>query len=200
MSKKIDARGLECPQPVILTKKALEDNNNVTVIVDNEAARENVRRMGKSVGADPVVEEMGNDEYRIHISKKNGTGLLEKPAKEIKPVSDDADLPVIVISSDKMGRGDDELGQILMRSFIHTVIEQDEIPGALIFFNTGVKLIVNDSPVIDDIRELEKNGAEILVCGTCTNYFNIEEIGAGTISNMYDITNKMTGARRLIMP
>jgi len=108
---------------------------------------------------------------------------------------------VIAISSDRMGRGNDELGYVLIRSFIHTVLTLEPLPDTIIFYNTGVKLTVKDSDVIDDLRQLEKAGVAILICGTCTNYFGIlNELGAGVISNMYDIASTMAAAGRLITP
>lgn len=108
---------------------------------------------------------------------------------------------VIVISSEQMGRGNDELGRVLMRSFIHTLLTLDPLPDTVIFYNTGVNLTVNDSEVIDDLRKLEGIGVSLLICGTCTNYFGIsEKLGAGSISNMYDIASIMAVAGRLIIP
>jgi len=100
-----------------------------------------------------------------------------------------------------MGRGNDELGYVLIRSFIHTLLTLNPLPDTIIFYNTGVKLAVRDSEVLDDLKQLEEAGTSILVCGTCTNYFAISDtLGVGCISNMYDITSIMGGAGRLIMP
>ena len=108
---------------------------------------------------------------------------------------------VLVISEDRMGRGNDELGYVLIRGFLHTLLEIDHQPDTSIFYNTGVKLTINDSEVIEDLKSLENLGIEILVCGTCTNYFEItEQVAAGSISNMYDIATRMSEAARLIMP
>jgi selenium metabolism protein YedF len=100
-----------------------------------------------------------------------------------------------------MGRGNDELGHVLMRSFVHTLLTLDPLPEALIFYNTGVKLTVKDSEVLDDLKKIEASGVSILVCGTCLNYFGISgDLACGIVSNMYDITSSMAAAGRLVIP
>ena len=126
---------------------------------------------------------------------------MEKDADTIPHESCNAASLVVAISSDRMGRGNDELGYVLIRSFIHTLLTLNPLPDTIIFYNTGVKLAARDSEVIDDLKQLEEAGTSILVCGTCTNYFGISNVlGAGSISNMYDIANTMAGAGRLITP
>ena len=100
-----------------------------------------------------------------------------------------------------MGRGNDDLGYILIRSFVHTLLSLNPLPATIIFFNTGVKLTVRDSDVLDDLQELDAKGVRLIVCGTCTNFFDIsKEIAVGTISNMYDIVETMSKAGRIIAP
>jgi selenium metabolism protein YedF len=108
---------------------------------------------------------------------------------------------VIVCSEDKMGRGNDELGSVLIRAFFHTVAEQTERPDIIIFYNTGVRLTVQGSDVLEDLKALSDRGVEILVCGMCLNFFNIKEkLGVGIISNMYDIAGTMSRAGRIVSP
>lgn len=198
MEKVIDAKGLACPQPVILTKKAIEQQDRVTVIVDNEPAVENIRRLGTKMGCTLDMEKKGDGTFHIHLSRKAGEG---KGAAAPNAGSGAAGPLVVVISSDRMGRGNDELGGVLMRSFIHTLLTLEPLPDTVIFYNTGVKLAVRDSDVMDDLKQLETAGVSLLVCGTCANYFQLSDrIGAGGISNMYDIASAMAGAERLIIP
>ncbi|HQP49647.1 MAG TPA: sulfurtransferase-like selenium metabolism protein YedF, partial [Spirochaetota bacterium] len=108
---------------------------------------------------------------------------------------------VFVIAANTMGKGDDELGEVLMKAFIHTIFDLDYTPDTLIFYNTGVRLAAKGSDVLDDLQKLEEQGVEILVCGTCANFFNIkEDICVGIISNMYDIAGTMSRAGRIVMP
>lgn len=191
MKKEIDARGLACPQPVILTKKALENHDDIVVTVDNEAARENVKRMAQSLGCSVSVRETGGA-IHISISREHSCDMPETASSHEGPL-------VVVIASDTMGRGNDELGTLLMKSFIHTIVEMSPLPDTLIFFNTGVKLTVTGSEVIDDLKILSDNGVNILVCGTCLGYFDIkDQLATGIVSNMYDIAETMMGAGRLV--
>lgn len=108
---------------------------------------------------------------------------------------------VIVISENKMGRGNDELGTVLIKAFLHTLAGQVKKPDVMIFYNTGVKLTVQGSDVLDDLKQLESEGVQILVCGTCLNYFEIkDQLAAGIVSNMYDIAETMSSARLLLTP
>ena len=100
-----------------------------------------------------------------------------------------------------MGRGNDELGAVLIRAFMHTIAGQAEKPDVMIFYNTGVKLALQESEVLDDLKELAAAGVEMLVCGTCLNYFEAKDrLGVGVVSNMYDIVGTMSKAGRLINP
>lgn len=106
---------------------------------------------------------------------------------------------VVAISSDTMGRGDDDLGRVLMRSFLHTLTEAEAPLETLILFNNGVKLAVEGSPVLDDLRTLADGGARILLCGTCLGHFELKEkVAVGEISNMYTISETMLAADRLV--
>jgi selenium metabolism protein YedF len=106
---------------------------------------------------------------------------------------------VVAVSSDRMGRGDDRLGEVLMRSFLHTLGEASPSPDTLVFFNGGVKLAVDSSPVLEDLHRLEARGVRILLCGTCLGHFELKEkVAAGEISNMYEITETMLGAGRVV--
>ncbi|HPR38549.1 MAG TPA: sulfurtransferase-like selenium metabolism protein YedF [Spirochaetota bacterium] len=197
----IDAKGLACPQPVVLTKKALENNDSVTVIVDNETAKENVSRLAEKSGCSISVESVSDGTFRLALSKKGAAPSQETSSAKSQNSAPTSGPNVFVISSDTMGKGDDELGAALMKAFIHTIFNLDYLPDTLIFYNTGVKLAVKDSDVLDDLKKLEEQGVEILVCGTCANFFNIkEQIAAGIISNMYDIAGSMSRAGRIVMP
>jgi selenium metabolism protein YedF len=100
-----------------------------------------------------------------------------------------------------MGSGNDELGYVLMRAFLHTIALQAEKPDIMIFYNTGVKLAIQESEVLDDLKELASAGVEMLVCGTCLNYFEAKEkLSVGVVSNMYDIAGIMSRAGRLLVP
>ncbi len=204
MEKIVDTRGLACPEPVILTKKALDEAKEVLVFADNDEAMENIRRLAKKMGCTIDVTRDADGAYRIRLTRG-----LEAPPYEgtdlgivCGTAGQEKGAPlVIVLSSDRMGRGSDELGEVLMRSFIHTLLTLEPRPATLILYNTGVRLAVRESAVLDDLKELEGAGVALLVCGTCVNYFELRgKLGAGVVSNMYDIAAAMTGAGKLVIP
>jgi selenium metabolism protein YedF len=207
MKETVDARGLACPQPVLLAKKALEKNEEVTVLVDNETAVENIRRLAVKTACGFSVAEKAGGVLEISLvrtgpadSLSADPGAAAEPACAVAPDRQAGPLAVI-LSDNRMGRGDDALGDILIRAFIHTLLQLKPRPDTIICYNAGVKLAAKGSAALDDLQQLERAGAEILVCGTCVNYFGLgDQIAAGHISNMYDIVETMAGATRLLRP
>ena len=197
MTKIVDARGFDCPQPVINTKKALEEIEEgiLTVIVDNLAARDNVRRFAESQGCTVKVGEKDGD-YHLEIAKGVSCEIESRP-REAKG----NDNIVIYINSNVMGVGDEELGKILMEAFLKTMIIADPHPRKLIFVNSGVKLAIEGSDVVGHVKEMEKKGVEVLSCGTCLNFYGLKEkLQVGVISNMYDIIESLIEADKVISP
>lgn len=211
MKEIIDARGLACPQPVILTKKALEKYDELTVRVDNIAAVENVKRLAKSQGCRVTVEDEKDKTWNLHLLRESGTKVSQESLEPPEIICDVQEKvegepsisgpTVVLITSDCMGQGNEELGRLLMRGFFHTLPQLDKLPDSIILYNSGVKLTVKNSDVLEDLTQLAQAGVDILVCGTCVNYFNLmDQIGVGRISNMYDIAGAMTTAGRLVRP
>lgn len=185
MEKIVDARGKNCPIPVIMTKKALEEieEGKILVMVDNETAKENVSKYAKNAGCEIAVEAK-EGEFHMNIYKKK-TVINEK-----------SDSYIVVITSDKFGEGDEKLGKILMKSFIISLKEQNKKPEGIIFINNGVKLTTEGSEVIEDLKELMGMGVDIISCGTCLDFYGVKEkLLVGSVSNMYSIAEKMTTLR-----
>ncbi|NLX53131.1 MAG: sulfurtransferase-like selenium metabolism protein YedF [Deltaproteobacteria bacterium] len=198
--KIVNATGLACPHPVVLAKEAIEKNEKVKVIVDNETALENVTRMGTKMGCDVSKEARAGGVFEITLTRKPGATMPDVPVSCVAS-SPSAGPFVVVCSEDKMGRGNDELGAVLIRAFLHTLAEQAEKPDVMIFYNTGVKLTVQGAETLDDLKTLAAAGVEILVCGTCLNYFEVKDkLGVGVVSNMYDIVETLSRAGRLLSP
>lgn len=194
MKIEIDARGQACPKPVIMTKKELDnmDKGIVVTIVDNEVAVGNVSKLANSLGYEFEVDKKKENEYYITIMKGEGEMQLEE-VKESKKA--DSDNLVIVFSSDTMGKGSEELGKILIKSFMYTLTESKPYPKTMLFYNSGVYLTCEGSEVIEDIKKLESEGVEIISCGTCLDYYKLKEkLQVGEISNMYTIYEKMRNA------
>ena len=100
-----------------------------------------------------------------------------------------------------MGRGSDELGEILVQALINIIEEVAPLPSHLVFYNSGIFLTCAGSPLIDALGRLEKKGVVILVCGTCVEHFDKKrDVRVGTISNMYTILETMTEAGHIIQP
>jgi selenium metabolism protein YedF len=186
----IDARGLACPQPVIMTKKALEEieEGEVVAIVDNITARENVSRLAKNFNYEYEISE----DQGCHYIKIRKTAASEKAQEK-------EDSIVIVITTDKLGQGAEELGRVLMKSYTYALTETNPLPKAVLFLNSGVKLTSEGSEVLENIRKLEGAGVEIVSCGTCLDYYQLKEkLQAGIVGNMYSIIEKMNQAGKVI--
>lgn len=201
---KINAKGKVCPIPLIEAKKALkeiEKDGTVAVVVDNETAKENLEKMAKELGHKFNSKTLKKDEYEVVIIKGSGNNeTYETEDYEDKGIEKDANT-IVVISSNKMGEGNDELGEVLMKGFIYALTELEKLPSSIIFYNGGAKLSTKGSPVLEDIKKLEKIGVEILTCGTCLNYYNLtEDLEVGKITNMYAIAEKMQKAGKIIKP
>ena len=193
MTKKtVDARGLSCPQPLMLTMKALAEADEIVTIVDSAAAKENVTRFGKSQGCEVSSEEK---EEGIYLTLKKATA--EPPKVEAKPTATGI---VLFIGADVVGRGEDhQLGSLLMEKFLHTVGGLAQKPEKILLMNSGVKLIAEDSLAIGEMQQLETLGVEILACGTCLQRFQLtDKIKAGKISDMYTIADTMFKAGKVI--
>ena len=192
----VDARGQACPKPVIMTKRELDniEEGIVVTIVDNEVAKNNVSKLAKSLGYEYTVEDKSENEYVITIVKGEGEVKVEENAPKMQTGD-----RVVVFSSKTMGKGSDELGEILVKSFIYTLTESTPYPSTLIFYNGGVYLTCEGSPVLEDLKKLEKEGVEIISCGTCLDYYNLKDkLQVGEISNMYTIYDKMRNAANII--
>jgi selenium metabolism protein YedF len=192
--KEIDCRGMACPQPVLTTKKALEEmeQGEFILIVDSPSARENVERFAQSQGASVNIEKKENDFY-LHIQKRSACDLAES-AQEAEKV-------IVYINSNLLGIGEEALGAILMRSFLKTLLDLNPTPSKLIFINSGVRLTSEGSDVLETLQALSGKGVGILSCGTCLDYYGLKEkLKVGIISNMYDIAQSLLEADHLIRP
>ncbi|SHK14803.1 selenium metabolism protein YedF [Anaerobranca californiensis DSM 14826] len=180
--KIIDNSKLPCPQPVINTKKAIEEGLPVKSIVDNEVAKENVVKFCTKLGLKTEVIKNG-EKYEIIIGKDGE--LLKLTKNELEGT--------YLIKSKTLGVGDEKLGEGLMKAFIYTLTQKDKAPKRIMLLNSGVFLAVKGSQTVDDLKVLAQKGTEILSCGTCLDFYNVkEQLAVGTITNMYDIVENLT--------
>lgn len=189
---KVNAVGEVCPKPVIMTKKALKEIESgvVEVSVDNQTSKENVEKMAKEMGHTFETREEGNV-FIITITK----------AGEKQENSSKEENIVISIGSDKMGEGEDELGKILIKGFIYALTEAETLPKTVLLYNKGVLLASTFEDTVKDLKVLEERGVEILSCGTCANFYHVQDqIKVGTLTNMYTILERQMKAVKVIKP
>jgi len=197
--KQIDARKLSCPAPVLAAREAVETEKPeiLQVLVDNDAARQNVSRFLESRSYRIVVQADGPD-FRVTGTREN-----DEPEavfqRQIPSMDGGTKKIMVMIASDRIGYGDDELGLKLMISFVKTLGEMGSELWRLVFVNNGVKLTVSGSEVLDELKNLADSGIHILVCGTCLTHFNLlEEKQVGETTNMLDIVTAMQLADKVI--
>jgi len=198
----LDMRGKPCPEPVVETRKALDepDVTSVTVILDDESACENVGRMAQHLGCELKLEE--GDAGSIHLIITKGETPIEprKPVEAPEPAARSESPDVIVlVGSSTLGSGDEALGAVLMRAFLKTLKEALPLPSAVIFLNSGVRLTTEGSELISDIEDLYVSGVRILSCGTCLDFFHIKEkLEVGSVTNMLEIVSLLLSSDKTI--
>ena len=196
MKKFIDAKGKSCPMPVIMAKKEIDAGVKFFEIeVDNKIAVENLKKLANSQGFTTTIEE-NNGNFKVNFS--NGCEECEEVLAKVegkKPLGN----WTIFVNKEIIGAGNDELGKSLMKMFIYTISEGEDLPKSILFMNGGVKVPTLNEQAIEHLKVLEDKGIELLVCGACLNFYGLEEkLEVGKISNMYDITNAMKEASKVI--
>ncbi|MCI5679060.1 MAG: sulfurtransferase-like selenium metabolism protein YedF [Bacteroidales bacterium] len=210
MEKKIvDARGLACPLPVVNAKKAAEELHTgdvLTVLVDNEIAVQNLQKFAKQKGYTAVGEKKAEKEYEVTIQVVSAGGAQTVAAEEQEEeVACAVDVRkngmVIVLSANVMGTGDEKLGTSLMKAFVFAVTKQDVLPETILCYNTGAYLTCEGADTLEDLKILEAEGVNILTCGTCLDFYGIKDkLAVGSVTNMYEIVEKMEQAKNIIRP
>ncbi|MBC3888157.1 sulfurtransferase-like selenium metabolism protein YedF [Acetobacterium paludosum] len=199
----IDARGKNCPIPVIMANKEIEKNVlSFTILVDNAIAVENLKKLAqnkgygveiKGVDSDYSVDFIGN-ESSFHGNTSALSDLF--PETNISTPTDDW---VLFMGKDIIGAGDPVLGGNLIKMYFYTLSQGTSLPKAILFMNAGVKLPTTNDQVIEHLKVLAEKGCEILVCGACLDFYQLtDQLQVGTISNMYDITEKINGASKVV--
>ena len=188
----VDAMGDNCPIPVIKTKKAMQaltGPETIEVLVDNEIAVQNVTKMAESSGGQVHSEKLGD----VVTIEMEGAPAAEDDAQD--------DNTVVVISSDRMGTGNDELGKVLIKGFIFAVTQLDKLPKTMLFYNGGATLTTEGSDSLEDLKSLEAQGVEIMTCGTCLDYYGLKDkLAVGSVTNMYSIVETQAKATKIIKP
>lgn len=187
--KKVDARDMPCPEPVVRTKKALEEikEGHLVVLVNSPTSSQNVQRFAESQGCDVKVSE-ADGVFTIEIHK--GGEAVERRT---------SGAAVLMIASDRLGAGDEALGEALIAAFINTLPEARTKPSRMLFINRGVMLTTEGSRVLDTLQQLEKDGVQILSCGTCLNHYQLKDkLKVGQVTNMYDTVDSLLSAEKVV--
>ncbi len=196
----VNAIGDACPLPVVKTMKAVSAMSGpgiVEVHVDSEIPVQNLNRFASGKGY-PVKSEKRED--RHYVVTITVTGPEDAAAQEAAVcIPDLRSDTVIAIGSGCMGSGDDQLGATLMKAYLYAVSQQERLPRTILFYNGGAKLTVEGSVSVEDLKNMEAQGVEILTCGTCLNFYGLQEkLAVGSVTNMYDIVERLTSAGKVI--
>jgi selenium metabolism protein YedF len=189
--KTIDCRNLSCPAPVINVKNALQEHAKIRVLLDDGAPRENVSRFSRNRGCQ-VTEERDGSGWILTISSAAGTA---SPGPEALSQGN----RVLMITSDRLGDGPEELGRLLMRNFVHTLLETSKLPTRMLFLNSGVLLTCEGSEVLEALGKLHGMGVEIFSCGLCLDFFTIKDkLRVGATTNMLATAEYLLSADSVI--
>jgi selenium metabolism protein YedF len=200
----VNALGDACPIPVVKAKNAIKElggSGVVEVLVDNEIAVQNLTKMAVQKGYGIHSEKLEEQKFSVtfQIGEVGETEEAEPEQEICQP--DKRTNVVVAVTSSKMGEGSDELGGILIKGFLYALTQQEHLPSCILFYNGGAHLTCEDSPALEDLKELEAQGVEILTCGTCLNYYGLtEKLAVGSVTNMYVIAEKLTQASSVIRP
>ena len=202
---KVDCKGLPCPQPLIATRKAMRENavgTEIEISVDNETARGNVTQMLADFGVSISFETRDGLFIGRFINPEVKEEASALPAiEEMACLTTGATMqhPTLLCATNVLGVGDDTLGAILMKGFLSTLAEWDPRPKEILFLNAGVKLCTKESGALDTLKALEASGVELLICGTCVDFYKIrEQIAVGTITNMQRISQSIAQTSKLV--
>lgn len=201
MKTTLDLKGMQCPKPVLETQKAFKDESltEFEVIVDNIAARENLKRLADSKGYKyEVVEASG--EIKITIKRENGENIEQEKFVAVCDIESDISNAVLMIKNEFLGDGNDELGKVLMKGFLYTVTETKPYPQKVVLLNSAVKLSTVNEETVAHLKKLEEAGTKVYSCGTCLNYYDLaDQLKVGVVGNMYDVVESLNSTENRII-
>ena len=198
----VNAVGEQCPIPVVKATKAIREMKEAGVIevhVDNEIAVQNLTKLANSKNLKSSAEKKEEKLYVVTIAMD---GAIEESGAQdecIACAQDKRGNTVVAIASERMGHGNDELGKVLMKGFIYALSQLEELPKTILFYNGGATITCEESPSVEDLKNMEAQGVEILTCGTCLDYYGLKDkLAVGSVTNMYTIVEKLAQADKII--
>ena len=203
MEKIVDCKGMACPLPVVNAKKASEElhaGDMLTVLVDNEIAVQNLTRFAEHKGFGVSAEKKAEKEYAVMMNV-SGEAAADTKEEVICAVDSRRKGMLVVLSGNVMGTGDAKLGTSLMKAFVFALTKQDQLPDTILCYNSGAYLTCEGADTLEDLKLLESEGGTILTCGTCLDFYGLKEkLSVGSVTNMYDIVERMENAAQMIKP
>jgi len=203
MNKTVDARGMACPLPVVNAKNAAEEMRSgdlLIVLVDNEIAVQNLMRFAGHKNYAASSEKLGEKEFAVRMQIGDAAPAMEESEPACTPDLRRSGM-LAVLSANTMGSGDEKLGKALMKAFIFALTKQDRLPETILCYNTGAYLTCEGADTLEDMKLLESEGVNIFTCGTCLDFYGLKEkLAVGSVTNMYDIVERMESARAIIRP
>lgn len=198
----LDAFGLQCPKPLMMAKARLDEGaEEIAVKVDNETAVKNLSRLAERTGRTYMVDAIDGG-WLVSFGKvqEGAASVAQSDTVPASSCSSSGCGYAVFVGKDFVGDGSIELGQSLMKMALYTLAESGDAPVSLLFMNSGVKLVApGEEQVIESVKKLIEQGTEVLVCGTCLDYFGLkEQLSVGEVSNMYDILGRMREAAKVI--
>ena len=203
----VDALGKQCPLPVVLATRALQNMAQpglLEIHVDDEIAVQNLTRMASGHKLTCRSEQKGPREFVVtmEVTEVSGGAKPAQPAQEEAPacLPDQRGDYVVAVTGSTMGTGDDKLGATLMKGFLFALTQLETLPSAVIFYNGGAKLTQAGSDSLEDLKTLEAQGVDIWTCGACVNYYELPIPAVGQVTNMYAIAEMLTAAGKVVRP
>lgn len=200
----VNALGEACPMPVVKAKKAIDAltvPETVQVLVDNDAAVQNLIRLAGQYGFAVRAEKQGEAQFSVTIDAAGAKKDVGDEAVVCAPLKQGEKNIVVAISKDHMGEGEEALGKTLLKAFIFALTQQDALPKTILFYNSGAFVTSTEGPSIEDLKTLEAQGVDILTCGTCLDYYHRKEkLLVGGITNMYSIVETLEKADVVVKP
>lgn len=205
---RVDCRGMSCPQPVLAVKDALEAGNRLLeVMVDNEAAKNNVTRFAQDQNCTVTGSEPENGCCTLLLKagrvcrRKQAGSENYSCASAASAASAGSDGLVYVISSASMGQGNDDLGWALLQTYVQTIHKITPLPEKILLYNEGVRLVTEESGALKALAQLQEQGVEVLACGTCLDFYELTSaLRVGRITDMYEIMNTVNNAAQVVGP
>jgi len=175
MQKKIDVRGITQEQAVTLIEQTLE-NQSIATLEILSSEQENTTTLMNYLGQQGItVSEV--------LQNEEGQTIIANLARDQK-----MQLKSYVVGTEILGQGDEVIGRKLMNAFFNVSADYEQVPASIFFMNTGVKLCIENADALVALKKLQEKGTDIIVCGTCLDFFEIkDQLAVGRTGTMHDL-------------